>query len=82
MLDPPTWDSPALGWCWRCDSPVKFGAPKQEPERDAWVIELLDATAQEAEDVAFYIEEMYGEAYDISRGTVAGVFYKRARGLK
>lgn len=80
MLDPPTWDSPASGWCWRCNSPVELGAPKQEPERDAWLIELFDATPEQVTiltDAATWA----GIEYTRTRGTVAGVFYKRARGL-
>jgi hypothetical protein len=57
-----------------------MGAPKQEPERDAWVIELFDATAEQVTiltDAATWM----GIDYTRTRGTVAGVFYQRARGL-
>jgi hypothetical protein len=81
MLDPPTYASPATGYCWRCNNLVKLGEPKQEPERDAWVIELTDATEAQAKIAAVEIASMLGVACTITRGTVAGVFYKRARGL-
>ena len=81
MLEPPTWDSPARGWCWRCNNPVELGEPKQEPERDAWVIELHDATEVQAKIAAVELASMLNVPFTITRGTVAGVFYKRARGL-
>ena len=81
MLDPPTYASPAAGWCWRCNNLVKLGEPKQEPERDAWVIELHDATEMQAKFLAQEIASVLNVSFTITRGTVAGVFYQRARGL-
>lgn len=80
MLDPPTWQSPAAGWCWRCNNPVELGEPKQQPERDAWVIELHNATSDEAAILTASAAVM-GIECTRTRGTVAGVFYQRARGL-
>lgn len=82
MLDPPTWQSPAAGWCWRCDRRIELGAPKAEPARDAWVLELFDATAQEAAGVVAEARDALGLSCRCERGTVAGVFFKRSRGIE
>lgn len=81
-ISPPTWEDPARGWCWRCRRPLTEGAPKAlSAPRDAWVLEVFDATAEEAERLAG-VARAAGLRCKASRGTVAGVFYKRARGLE